>query len=177
MIALACLPAAGAVAQEQMRPRHKVSAAQLHAALAARFPVRLGLRGLVEMQVNAAGLLLLPQRNKLGLTLRSQLSGAPQASEGEVDVVFALRYEHADRTVRAHQLEILAVRWPELPARTLDAVQRILASMAREAVGEVVLHKFSERELATADNLGFEPDEFQVVEDGLLVLLRPKPLR
>lgn len=33
---------------------------------------------------------------------------------GEMDVVFALRYEPADETVRGHGLEILALRWPGL---------------------------------------------------------------
>jgi hypothetical protein len=46
--------------------------------------------------------------------------------------------------------------------------------MAREAVGEVVLHRFAARELALPDTMGFEADEIRVVDDGVVVLFGPK---
>jgi len=180
LIALTCWPASRLLAQdENERPRQKVSAKQLHEALSARFPVRIGIPGVLELRVTAPALLLLPTRDKLGATLQAQLSGAhpQQRQDGEVDVAFALRYEAADQTVRGHRLEILALRWPGQPPETIHALQRMLATMARDAVGEVVLHKFSPRELALADTMGFEPEKVTVVDDGLLVWFRPKPLR
>jgi len=90
-----------------------------------------------------------------------------------MDLVFALRYEAHDRTLRAHHPRVLEVRWPGLPAETLQAVQGVLPALARE-VGEVVLHRFSARELALADTMGFEPQDIQVLDDGLLVVFGPK---
>ena len=66
------------------------------------------------------------------------------------------------------------MRWPGLPPEPLRAVQRMLPAMAREAVGEVVLHQFTARELALADTMGFEPEQLTVVDDGLVVSFGPK---
>jgi hypothetical protein len=178
LTALACCgPAARVLAQDDPpRPRHKISAAELHAALSARFPVRLGLAGLLELQVSAPRLLLLPPRNQLGASLVVQASGpALQAvPPGEMDLMFGLRYEAADRTLRADHLEVRDLRLPGAPPETLQAMRAMLPKLARDVVGDIVLHKFSPRELALADTMGFEPEQVKVVEDGLVVLFAPK---
>lgn len=173
--ALASWPAARLLAAEQ-RPRHKISAGELHKALSARFPVRFGAGRLLAVSIDAPGLLLLPARNRLGATLQAELSGlqVKPMEPGELDVLFALRYEASDRTVRAHRLEVLELRWPGLPAGTHSALQQLLPALAREAVGEVVLHRFSPRELALADTMGFEPEHLDVTHDGLEVRFGPK---
>src|SRR4051812_4792171 len=103
--ALACCPAARLLAQADDSPHYKVSAGQLHEAMSARFPVRLGVPGLLEVQVSALGLLMLPARNKLGASLLAQADGpgAQGAQQGMVDLVFALRYERRDQSIRAYQ--------------------------------------------------------------------------
>jgi hypothetical protein len=178
--ALAGWPFAPALAQEEARrPRHKISAGELHTGLATRFPLRLSLGGFVDLRVSAPALLLLPARNRLGATLLVQVSGRQlqQAPPGEADVVFALRYEASDQTVRAHSMEILDLRWPGLAPEMLAVLQRTLPQVARETVAEFVLHKFTPRELALADTMGFEPGTMTVVDDGLLVVFAPKPRR
>lgn len=175
--ALACWPATRLLAQDDApRPRHKISAAELHKALSARFPVRLGLGGLLELQVSAPRLLLLPERNKLGASLVAQAAGArlQPIPPGELDLIFALRYEAADRTLRAHRPEVLEMRLPGLAPDAFQLLQGLLPAMAREVVGEVVLHSFSPRELALADTMGFEPDQVTVVDDGLVVAFTQK---
>jgi hypothetical protein len=74
-------------------------------------------------------------------------------------------------------MEVLDVRWPGLPREAFDVLQRVLPTMAREGVGEVVLHKFSRRELALADTMGFEPEKMTVLDDGLLIVFGPKKQR
>jgi hypothetical protein len=180
VIALACWPAASLLAQEDSpRPRHKISAGELHSALSARFPIRFGLGPLFELRVSAPSLHLRPTRNQLGASLLAQVSGPPvqQVEAGEIDVVFALRYEAADKTVRGHGMEILDMRWPGLPPEAVRALQVMLPRMAREAVGEVVLHQFTQRELELPDTMGFEPERLTVLEDGLLITFGPKPRR
>lgn len=161
---------------EPPRPHQKISASQLHAMLSARFPVRFGMPGLVELQVSAPRLLLLPPRNRIGAALRAQVGGpgAAQVPPGEMDLVFALRYEPGDRTVRAHSPEALDLRWPGLAPEALDLVQDLLPGLAAQ-VGEVVLHRFSPRELALPDTMGFVPEHLQVHDDGLDVVFGPKP--
>jgi hypothetical protein len=178
--ALACWPTHRLLAQgEPGRPSYRISAGQLHSALAARFPKRFGPPGLLEVELSAPRLLLLPSRQKLGATVVAELSsrGRLRPEAGEMDVVFALRYEASDQTVRANDLEILDLRWPGLPPQTRETLQVLLPRIAREAVGEVVLHKFSQRDLALADTMGLQPEQMTVVDDGLVVVLGPKPRR
>lgn len=174
--ALACWPAVPLLAQDAQRPRLKLSAAQLYDALAARFPVRFGVPGLAELQVGASGLLMVPARSKLGASLRAQALGSGFAGvpPGTLDLVFALRYEGEDRSIRAHDPEFLEVHWPGLPVDALQALQVVLPEVARELAAELVLHRFSARELALPDTMGFEPDTVTVVDDGVLVEFRAK---
>ena len=176
--ALACWPSWRLLAQEEApRPRHKVSAGELYEALSRRFPVRLGVAGLLDLQVSAPRLLLLPARNRLGAALQAEVSGVqlPRPQAGEMDLVFALRYEPSDQTLRAHDPEILDLRWPGMPPDTRQALRELLPAMTRR-VGEVVLHRFTARELALPEAMGVEPQELQVVEDGLVVFFgRRKP--
>jgi len=177
MAGLACarVPAQDGAAQRG----HKVSLRTLQEAVAARFPVRFGLARLLEVRVGAPTLFLLPERNKLGATLQADVAGAElrRAEAGEIDVAFGLRYEPADRTVRATRLEVLAFRAPGLPPDTLQALNQLLPALARDAVGEVVLHTVPPRDLALADTMGLEPQEIRVVHDGLLVVFGPRPGR
>jgi hypothetical protein len=176
LTALACWPATRVLAQDDAgRPRHKISARELHDALSARFPVRLGITGLLDMRISAPRLLLLPARNKLGAGLLAQVAGMQmqQAQSAELDVAFALRYEPSDRSVRAHQLEVLGLRAPGLLPETTQLLQRLLPALARDAVGEIVLHRFGPRELALPETMGFQPQELRVVDDGVLVLFGP----
>lgn len=176
-VGFACWTVLPLLAQDTAaRPHHHISAAELHKALSARFPVRLGAPSLLDVQVDAPRLLLLPATQQLGATLQVQVDGLqlPQAPAGEADVAFALRYEPADRSIRAHRLRVLDVRWPGLPPETVQAAQALLRSMARQAVGEIVLHRFEPRELVLADTMGFEPETIAVEDDGLLITFGPK---
>lgn len=164
--------------EPQPRPRHKVSAATLFEALSRRFPLRMGVAGLLDVQVSAPRLLLLPARNRIGAALLAQLGGAqlPAGRAGEMDVVFALRYEPSDRTLRAHEAEVLDVRWPGLPPEGMQALRSVLPSMTRQ-LGEIVLHQLSPGDLALPDTMGFEPGDIEVADDGVVIFFRPKPAR
>jgi hypothetical protein len=179
IVALACWPLPPLFAQgAEPRPRHKISAAQLYDALSRRFPLRFRLGRMLELEVSAPRLLLLPARNKIGAGLSAYASGAQfqQGEPGELDLVFAVRYEASDQTVRGHTPEVVDLRWRGLPPEGREVVQGLVAAMARD-VGEVVLHKFSARELALPDTMGFEPQELQVLDDGVLILFGPKARR
>ncbi len=177
--ALACLPAARAFAQEDAtRPRMKISADTLRRAIAARFPLDAGIPGVLQLRVSAPVLTLMPASQQLGATFALQLAGtqiAPQA--GEVDVAFRLRLEAADRSVRAHGIELADLRWPGLDADTLQLVQGTLPQLVRDSIGDVVLYRFSDRELALPATMGFQPDELIVLGDGVLVTFAPRSSR
>lgn len=174
--ALALCATACAAQQPPARPRHKISAGELYEALSSRFPVRRGLAGMLALEISATQLLLRPARNQLGAALLAEVRGVRQLQAGEMDLVFSLRYEPSDQTVRARNPEILDVRWPGAPPETLRALQSLLPRVASD-LGEFVLHRFTQRELALPQTMGFEPQELTVVEDGLLVFFGPTPSR
>ena len=171
--ALALCATACAAQQPPARPRHKISAGELYEALSSRFPVRRGLAGMLALEIRATQLLLRPDRNQLGAALLAEVRGVRQLQAGEMDLVFSLRYEPSDQTVRARNPEILDVRWPGAPPEALRALQGMLPRVASD-LGEFVLHRFTPRELSLPQTMGFEPQELTVVEDGLLVFFGPK---
>ncbi|HEX2544473.1 MAG TPA: DUF1439 domain-containing protein [Ramlibacter sp.] len=174
--ALACCASLRALAQETtQRPRHKLSAARIHEALSSRFPMRSRLAGVLQLEVSAPGLLLLPARNKLGASLQVEASGPAlkRPERGELDVVFSLRYEPGDRTLRAHQPEILGVRVPGASSDLTGVLQALLPALTKEMAADLVLHRFTDQDLALANTMGFEPGPLTVLDDGLLVEFVP----
>jgi hypothetical protein len=177
IITLAAWPAARLSAQpEPTRPHQKIPASQLLEALSARFPLRFAAPGFMELQVSAPALLLLAARNKLGATLQLD-AGGPALREkvrGEVDVLFGLRYEPTDRTVRTREPEAQGVRLPGLSPQTAEAIANVTRALLSGIPGEVVLHRFTDRELALPDTMGFEPGNLAVLEDGVDIEFVPK---
>jgi hypothetical protein len=176
---LAACSAAARVAAQPERPHQKIGAARLLEGLAARFPLRFGAPGLVELEVRDPALLLLAARNKLGAALRLEAGGPALRDRvsGEVDVLFALRYEASDRTIRAREPEIHGVRWPGLPPETAAVLSNLTRGMLAGLQAEVVLHRFTDRELALPDAMGLEPGTLTVVEDGLDIAFVPQARR
>ena len=159
--ALALCATACAAQQPPARPRHKISAGELYEALSSRFPVRRGLAGMLALEISATQLLLRPDRNQLGAALLAELRGVRQLQAGEMDLVFSLRYEPSDQTVRARNPEILDVRWPGAPPEALRALQGMLPRVASD-LGEFVLHRFTQDMITNAELIRPTP-QVQVV--------------
>lgn len=177
-IALAAWPATRLLAQPQARrPRQKIPASQLFEALSARFPLRLAAPGLLQLELSAPALLLLTTRNKIGAALQLELGGPALRDRvrGQVDLLFSLRYEATDRTLRARDPEVDSLRVPGLDPDAADAVESVTRSLLAGIPGEVVLHRFTQRELALPDTMGFEPGRLTVLDDGVEIEFSPKP--
>jgi SAM-dependent methyltransferase len=162
-----------------MGPHHKISAAQLQLAVSQRFPLRYPLGGLAEVTVATPKLRLLPQQNRLAALVAVEAAGPAlrRSQTGTLDLAFALRYERTDQTIRAHQLQLLAVRWPGASAPTAELLEGSLPAVAQQALGEVVLHKLRPQDLALADTMGLEPDTLTVTPEGVTVHFAPKRSR
>jgi hypothetical protein len=176
--ALAAWPAACLCAQPAAkRPHQKISASTLLEKLSARFPLRIGVPGVMELEAGDPALLLLASRNRLGAALQLRAKGPALRDQvsGEADVLFELRYEAGDRTVRAHDPELRRLRAPGLPLEAAAAMQAMTRALLAGAPAEVVLHRFTDRELALPDTMGFEPGVLTVLEDGLDIEFVPKP--
>lgn len=166
-------------AQAAGQPGYTVSAGQLEEAVASRFPLRYPVGGLLGLEVLAPHLRLLPALNRLGAEMQVQATGPAlgRSYSGSLDLDFALRYEASDRTLRAHRLRVHSLRFPDLapgPAALLDTYG---PALARQALGEVVLHTLRPQDLALPDAMGLQPGSITVTPKGLAVSFVPAPPR
>ena len=170
------LPAGrGALAQ----PRYAVSAAVLQDAVAQRFPMRLGLGGLLQLTVRTPVLRLLPKVNRVATDMIVVVAGPglePPAT-GEFDLDFALRYERSDQTIRARRLRVRSLRISGMPAPYPELLYGFSQALAQQAFGEIVVHRLSAADLALAEGLGLEPDTITVTADGLVIGFAPRLAR
>lgn len=67
------------------------------------------------------------------------------------------------------------MRSPALPPAAAQAWQALLDGVARGAVAEVVLHRFSREDLAMSDLLGLQPGTITIEADGVEIWFEPRP--
>jgi len=153
------------------QPSYKVSIEQLQQAVTRRFPLRYPLAGLVELNVQAPRLRLLPDVNRLGTELTVEAAGPAlrRAYIGVFDLEFALRYEAGDQTIRAHQLRVNALRIPGLPQGAAEILNGYGPALAEQSLREVVVHQLRPQDLALADTMGLQPGGITVTAQGLTI--------
>ncbi|MBK5204037.1 MAG: DUF1439 domain-containing protein [Polaromonas sp.] len=159
------------------RPGYKVSAEQLQLAVARRFPLRYPLGGLLDLNVQAPRLRLLPALNRLGTEMVVQANGPAlgRSYTGTFDLDFALRYEASDRSIRAHQLRVNSLRFAGLPPGPSELLNAYVPALAEQTLREVVLHQLRPQDLALPDGLGLQPDSITVTPQGLVIGFVAKP--
>ena len=91
-------------------------------------------------------------------------------------MAFALRYEVADRTVRAHQLRLKRLQFPTLQPGVVALLNTYGPALAERTLLEVVLHRMRPQDLALPDGLGMQPGSITVTPEGLTIGFVPKPL-
>ncbi|MEO5796449.1 MAG: DUF1439 domain-containing protein [Rhodoferax sp.] len=174
------LVGAGAIAMtvQAQQPSYTVSAAQLQQAVAQRFPLRYPVPGLLDLDVQAPRLHLLPAQNRLAADMAVEAAGPAlrRSHSGSIRVDFALRYEASDRTVRAVQLHFQNLQFPSLQPAVVELLNTYGPALAEQALQEVVLHQLSPQDLALPDTMGLQPGSITVTDKGLVIALVNKPL-
>lgn len=162
----------------QAQPRFKVSAAQLQAAVAQRFPLRYPVPSLLNLDVQAPLLTLLPAQNRLAAKMVVLAAGPAliQSHEGTLELEFGLRYEAADRTVRAHQLRFKRLQFLTLQPSVVRLISVYGQALSERTLLEVVVHRLRPQDLALPDAMGLQPGSITVTTEGLTIGLVPKPL-
>lgn len=172
----AALAAAVAAAPARAQPSYSVSARQLQRVLDQRFPLRYPVAGLLEIVMRSPALRLLPELNRLGAALPIEAAGPSlrRPYAGNVDLDFELRYEPADKSIRAHRIRVNAVQVEGLGRDGMRLLDTYLRELSGQALVEVVLHTLRPQDLALATTMGFEPGEIKVTEQGLAVQFIPQ---
>lgn len=157
---------------------YKVTVEQLQQAVAQRFPRRYEMGSLLNLQVQAPRVRLLPEQNRLGTEMVVDAAGPAltRPSTGTFDVDFALRYEASDQTLRAHQIRLNALRLDDMAPGPAALLQAYAPTLAAQALKEVVLHKLRPQDLMLTDGLGLEPGSITVTAKGLTIALVPKKM-
>ena len=160
----------------QAQPHYNVSAAQLQAGVAQRFPMRFPVQGLMNLDVQVPQLRLLPAVNRLGAVMDVVAAGPAleRTHQGTLDVEFALRYEATDRTVRAHQLRFNRLLFPTLQPGVVALLNTYGPALAQQTLLEVVVHTLRPQDLALPDRLGMQPGSMTVTDAGLTIGFVPK---
>lgn len=161
------------------QPSYKVSAEQLQRVLSERFPMRHQVEGLLNFDVQAPRLRLLPEQNRIASEMLVDVAGPAlrRSYSGAMDLDFELRYEPADQSIRAHRLQVHSMRLSGLPPRTAEMLEAYGPKLAEQALHEVVLHRLRPQDLALADTMGLQPTTITVTSQGLVVGFETKPAR
>jgi len=159
-------------------PRYTVSAAQLQRSVAARFPLRYPVPGVLSLDLQVPQLRLLPEDNRISAEMVANAAGPAlnRSHNGTFEISFALRYEASDRSIRAHQLRFKRLQFPTLQPGVVDMLNTYGPALAQQSMLEVVLHQLRPQDLALADVVGLQPGNITVTDAGLVIGFVPKPL-
>lgn len=175
--ALAVVALAGTGCDGALGPRSvTLSLEQMQDKVSARFPRRYPLAGLAELSLQAPRLTLRPEQNRLNVVMALEATGAVlrRAHTGSLDVDFGLRYEPADQTLRATDLQVRALQIDGLPPPVAQVLGGLGPALAQQALREVVLHPLQPRDLAAMDRMGVQPGRITVTARGLEIELIPR---
>ncbi len=150
---------------------YTVSLAELLAMLSERFPRSFPLAGLATLELQSPGLALRPETNRLRARLPATLSGQAvgKPHQGALEVEFGLRYEPKDSTLRAHNIAVQKLEIEGLDPVAAALLHAWAPRLAKRALGEVVLHRLEERDLALLHGLSLQPGAITVTEQGLSI--------
>ena len=166
----------GLATQAVAQPRYTVSAAQMQAAVAEKFPRDYLVAGLFSLALQAPRLRLLPAENRIHADLPVEAAGEAlrRRYPGNLDLDFALRYEASDRSLRAHAIRVNALQFAGLRPELAEMLNSYAPVLAAQALGEVVLHQLGDKDLALADTMGLAPDRITVTASGLAIDFKMK---
>lgn len=146
---------------------------QLQTAVASKFPKPFPVAGLLQLQLLAPALAMLPQSNQIRAVLPAQLSGPvlQQTFQGQLDVSFGLRYLPADRTLRAHRVAVNGLQIADAPPALADMLSTYAPRLGEQVLENLALHQFTDKDLALADTIGLQPGAITVTATGLTMAL------
>ena len=157
-----------------------VSAGELQALIARRFPVERRVLEVFDLQLSAPSVRLLPQDNRLATELNVVAADrlSRRSLQGLLAMSFALRYEGADGTLRLVQPRIERFDVGDGSGQTsrLGAqAQRLLGPWAEQLLDDWVVHRLKSEQLAALRAAGYEAGTLTVTTQGVDIVLMPLP--
>lgn len=168
---------AAPLAQAALR-NFNITPAQLQQALTGRFPNTQRLGEVLELQLLAPRLSLLPATNRLATELDIQLMERLTGGQykGSLAVDYGLRFEPSDNSLRMTGLAVRRVNIAGLAEPYQALLGRQVPRVLERLLDDYPLHRFPDKDLALLSGLGLMPGEIKVTPNGLTVGLQPRPL-
>lgn len=150
-----------------------ISRQQLQAALERRFPYEARPGGLFVVNVGVPRLQLLPEENRVRLdfTLETGSVLLRGAGRGTLSVVFGLRYQASDATLRATNVRVENIALDGMPGEWRTPLQLAGSLVAENLLEDTVLHALRPEDLARAR--GWTPGSIRVTPSGVRIALVP----
>ena len=156
-----------------------VSETELRLLLAGVFPIQRRVLELLDLELTAPMLRLLPAQNRLALTLnlssRERLSG--KVGSGHLGFDSMLRYDARDASVRLTQVRIDRLSFEagaaaaSKPSAEPGNVARIGQALAERAFEDLVIYRVPAERQATLRQFGLQPGAVTVTAGGLEITL------
>ncbi|MEJ7932361.1 hypothetical protein WG922_20480 [Ramlibacter sp. AN1015] len=149
----------------------RISTQELQERLREHVPLQHGIPGIVSVDARVAAVRTLPQSNRLAAKVAFNASGPllPQTWYGSFDLLFGLRWEPTDQTLRAQQLEVQSLRLPMVMGRSAELLEGAINALARQLAGDLVVHRLGREEAQRLERFGVQPQAITVTPEGLVI--------
>ena len=157
-------------------PAITFSLAQIQALVDAHFPMDEGVTGVIDLQLQAPRLRLLPEINRLGALQQARLRAPPSTQwlDARFDLQFALYYDATEHALYATTLKLRDMQLGGLQGQAVDLMRQYADGWLQRSLVEVALYRLTESDQARMKLLGVEPGPITVTPAGVRVALVPQ---
>ena len=151
------------------------SEADITRALERRAPFEKRFMELLDVQIAAPRVRLLPESNRVAtemdVSTSERLSG--RAYQGRIAFDFGLRYDDSEGAIRLNQVRVSQFQIDNAPPAMQSRVNRLGGLIVEQLMENLVLYRFKPADLKTAEGLGLRPGALAVTARGVEVTLAP----
>ncbi len=155
---------------------YTVSQTQLLELIAKRFPFNSRVADLLDVEVVAPRIKLLPEANRIATELDVAVSERflRNSFQGALALDYALRFEPQDNSIRMTGVKVSRLQFSGVPERFQSFVNQLGPFLAERLLNDFSLHQISAKDLAVVQGWGYAPDAFKITPEGLSISLLPK---
>ncbi len=155
---------------------YTVSQTQLLELIAQKFPFNGRVAELLDIEVVAPRIKLLPQTNRIATELDVSLSERLLRTrfQGALAMDYALRFEPQDNSIRMTGVKVNRLQFSGVPERFESFINTLAPFLAERLLNDFSLHQIGAKDLAVVQGWGYSPDAFKITPEGLSISLMPK---
>jgi hypothetical protein len=142
-----------------------------------QFPLDSRLMDVVDVQVDAPRLTLLPERNRLATELdvvtSERLYG--RAYRGQITLDYGLRYDGPTQAIRLTEVRVNKLELEDGPADAAmpPTLNRLGSLLAEQMLNDLAVYRFTAEEAEALRRTGYAPGRLVVTARGLEITLLP----